>query len=73
MALVYLQQSLFDTVAATSEATMSTVVSLATAAAILGDLDSLQKHVDGLSRMIELRGGFETLESGNFIALKATR
>ncbi|KAI6779227.1 uncharacterized protein J7T54_007754 [Emericellopsis cladophorae] len=73
MALVYLQKSLVDSVAATSEATMSTVVSLATAAAILGDLDSLQKHVDGLSRMIELRGGLDTLEPGNFIVLKATR
>ncbi|CAM1508640.1 Fc.00g054880.m01.CDS01 [Cosmosporella sp. VM-42] len=52
---------------------MAVVTSLATAAAMLGDLETAQKHMDGLHRMIELRGGLKCLGNRSMIEHKAQR
>ncbi|KAH7161360.1 hypothetical protein EDB81DRAFT_784556 [Dactylonectria macrodidyma] len=62
--LYHLQQCIQNDREATTESTMIVVVSLATAAAILGDIESLGKHLDGLHRMIEMRGGLHALSDG---------
>ena len=68
-----LQDSLNDRSGATSNATMAVVTSLAMAAMLLGDFDTAAKHMDGLARMVELRGGFGSLGEGNTIEYKARR
>jgi uncharacterized membrane-anchored protein len=70
-ALHLLQKSLNDREASTSYSTMVVVASLATAALIVGDLEAAQKHLDGLTRMLELRGGLKSLGSKSMIAFKA--
>lgn len=72
-ALLHLQSSINNDKTATSNCTITAVVSLATAAAILGDNETLEKHMAGLCRMIELRGGIETFERGSLIESKASR
>ncbi|KAH7151901.1 hypothetical protein B0J13DRAFT_251043 [Dactylonectria estremocensis] len=62
--LYHLQQCIQNDREATTESTMTVVMSLASAAAILGDIESLGKHMDGLHRMIEMRGGLSALDSG---------
>jgi hypothetical protein len=72
-ALEYLQKDLRSSHAATLEGAMMVVVSLAIIAINLGDLESTLKHMDGLSRMIELRGGLKALKHGSVTEHKATR
>lgn len=71
--LAILQQSLNDGTEATSNETMAVVTSLAMAAFILGDIETARKHMDGLSRMVTLRGGFKALGKGALIEHKARR
>lgn len=71
--LFHLQQSLQDDNEATTTSTMTVVISLAAAAAILGDLETVEKHMNGLRRMIELRGGLHTLREGSVVEHKAQR
>lgn len=72
-ALQCLQKDLYSSANATGDATMMVVTSLAIVSVILGDMESAQKHMDGLSRMIELRGGLKTLQHGSVTEHKATR
>ncbi|SPO04195.1 uncharacterized protein DNG_06878 [Cephalotrichum gorgonifer] len=69
--LNYLQHSLYDSIDATSNATLAIVTSLAMAAILLGELETATKHMDGLARMVELRGGFENLGNGRIIEHKS--
>ncbi|KAH6900766.1 hypothetical protein B0T10DRAFT_36862 [Thelonectria olida] len=71
--LYHLQRSLSDKNEATADSTLTVVLSLATAAAILGDLETVKKHMSGVCRMIELRGGIKTIERGSMIEHKARR
>lgn len=71
--LAILQKSLNDGKDATSNETMAVVTSLALAAFILGDIETARKHMDGLSRMVTLRGGFKALGQGALIEHKARR
>ncbi|KAK0619620.1 hypothetical protein B0T14DRAFT_566449 [Immersiella caudata] len=66
-----LKTSLEDEEEATSYSTMVVVSSLATAAIILGDLETAGKHLDGLQRMVEVRGGLGSLGPVNMITYKA--
>ncbi|KAE8165719.1 hypothetical protein BDV40DRAFT_257392 [Aspergillus tamarii] len=69
--LQYLQQSLEDSVEATTSSTMTVVGLLSLAGIIAGDLESAAKHMDGLQRIIELRGGWGTLIDRETIEHKA--
>lgn len=71
--LYYLQQHLGDKSNATSDSTLSVVVSLATAAVFLGDMHTLAKHMDGLYQMVQIRGGVDTLGHGTMLEHKAQR
>lgn len=72
-ALQHLQLELHDSTAAEANITMAAVMSLATAAAVMGDITSLVMHMDGLYRMVTLRGGLESLGPGSMIQHKAQR
>ncbi|KAF7535772.1 hypothetical protein G7Z17_g13151 [Cylindrodendrum hubeiense] len=48
---------------AISDQTIMAVVSLALAAQYFGDRDSVENHMQGLQKMVDLRGGFGTLET----------
>lgn len=48
---------------AISDQTIMTVVTLALAAQIFGDRAGLENHMQGLIRMVNLRGGFGTLKT----------
>ncbi|KAK0652688.1 hypothetical protein B0T16DRAFT_369421 [Cercophora newfieldiana] len=66
-----LQNSLHDETEATSLSTMVVVSSLATASIILGDLETAAKHLDGLYKIVEVRGGLESLGPLSMITYKA--
>lgn len=53
--------------------TMAVVASLATAAVFAGDLETAAKHVEGLWRIIDLRGGFDVVGRGGMVEHKAQR
>lgn len=71
--LYHLQKSLCDSHEATVDSTFVVVLSLATAAAILGDFDTVQKHMGGLYQMVELRGGLQAFGKGSMIEHKTRR
>jgi hypothetical protein len=70
-ALSHLQRSLDDQKEAVELSTMAVVASLAMAAVIAGDLSTAAKHMDGLHRIIELRGGLQSLGPDSMIEHKA--
>ncbi|TGJ84806.1 hypothetical protein E0Z10_g3966 [Xylaria hypoxylon] len=71
--LQYLGQSLQDKSAATTKSTMAVVLSLAHSAAMLGELETTQKHMDGLYQIVSLSGGLDSLGPGSMIEHKAQR
>ncbi|WAO93295.1 Hypothetical protein NCS54_01083700 [Fusarium falciforme] len=71
--LHHLQQSLNDRHGAVAMATIAIVAMLASAAAVFGDLQTVEKHMDGLYRIFELRGGVESLQRGSLVQHKAQR
>ncbi|KAK7433157.1 hypothetical protein QQZ08_000088 [Neonectria magnoliae] len=71
--LYHLQQSVQNSDEATTSSTMVVVLSLATAAALLGDVQSAATHMKGLHRMIELRGGLKTISKGGMLEHKTQR
>lgn len=71
--LWHLQQSMNDGDDATATSTMTAVTTLATAAAIFGDLETAEKHMNGLYHMVALRGGLKILIPGGMIEHKAQR
>ncbi|KAK4244159.1 hypothetical protein C7999DRAFT_44144 [Corynascus novoguineensis] len=70
-ALRLLQESLNDRKKAVDISTMAVVTSLAMAAAITGDLETAAKHMDGLKKIVELRGGLQSLAMASMIEHKA--
>ncbi|KAL2194216.1 hypothetical protein P885DRAFT_43506, partial [Corynascus similis CBS 632.67] len=70
-ALRLLQESLNDCKKAVDISTMAVVTSLAMAAAITGDLETAAKHMDGLKKIVELRGGLQSLAMASMIEHKA--
>lgn len=51
-----------DDMRSISDATIMVVMTLAVAAGALGDRDAALHHMNGLCKMIELRGGFDALK-----------
>lgn len=72
-ALRELQQTLADAEGATADSTMIVVASLATGSLIAGDFETARKHLDGLYRILNMRGGIQTLQQGGMIEYKAQR
>jgi len=70
-ALRHLQQSLDSEAEATSFPTMVVVTSLAAASLTFGELETTQKHLDGLERIIQLRSGLGSLPERYYIEHKA--
>jgi hypothetical protein len=70
-ALRHLQRSLDDEKEAIEFSTMAVVASLAMAAVVAGDLTTAAKHMDGLRRIVELRGGLRSLGPSSMIEHKA--
>ena len=70
-ALRHLQQSLDSKADATSYPTMVVVTSLAAASLTFGELETTQKHLDGLERIIQMRGGLGSLPERYYIEHKA--
>ncbi|KAK4153794.1 hypothetical protein C8A00DRAFT_43359 [Chaetomidium leptoderma] len=68
----HLQKSLDDKREAVELSTMAVVVSLAMAAVITGDLETAAKHMDGLQKIVELRGGSQSWRSSSMIIHKAS-
>jgi len=66
-----LQQSLDSEAEATSFPTMVVVTSLAAASLTFGELETTQKHLDGLERIIQLRNGLGSLPERYYIEHKA--
>jgi len=72
-ALRQLQQTLSDGDGAPSYSTMIVVASLATGSLIAGDFETAKKHLDGLHRILNMRGGIQTLQQGGAVEYKAQR
>lgn len=70
-ALDLLRQSLKDKELSTSYTTMVVVSSLASAAVIVGDIETASKHMDGLNQLLQVRGGMKSLPPGSMIEYKA--
>ena len=62
-ALPMLQANLDNPSAATTDTTISVILSLAMAADLYGDLESAKKHVHGLHKVVMLRGGVAKLNN----------
>lgn len=62
-----------DQTAAISDTTIMAVFILASAAELMGDLDTVSNHVIGLEKIINLRGGITALSTHNNIHVKACR
>lgn len=54
-----------------SYSTMAVVTSLAVAAIVAGDPETAGKHMDGLRKILDLRGGVKSLVPGSLIDYKA--
>lgn len=57
-----LRQNLLDACLATSDSTITTVNTLAMMADLYGDYDNARKHLQGLSKIVEVRGGIKALQ-----------
>lgn len=71
--LVLLQQRLIDRQRATSDVTICVVVCLVMMTALAGDLESSRKHMAGLQKMVELRGGVRAFMENGHIQVKICR
>lgn len=58
---------------ATSDTTVSVVVSFVTIAAVVGDREVAGRHMEGLARIVELRGGLGTLRGSPQTLIKVYR
>lgn len=66
--LQMLQQRLHDNTqlqSSTSDSTIMTVISLGLAAEFIGDGPTAEAHMQGLAKMVQLRGGFDGLREDN--------
>lgn len=58
---------------ATSDSTICVVVCLVTTSALVGDYEAAKKHMVGLSKMVELRGGLGAFKENGQVQLKLCR
>jgi hypothetical protein len=56
-----------------SDSTMMVIMILASAAELTGDFAAVQNHVDGLIKIVSLRGGLKSLDSHNNMQIKVCR
>jgi hypothetical protein len=71
--LFILQQRLFDDQLSISDATICVVICLVMTSAVVGDRESASKHMAGLYKMVELRGGVEAFKENAQVQLKMCR
>jgi hypothetical protein len=71
--LVLLQKRLADSELATSDVTIGVVVALVMGTALVDDLESAKKHMRGLYKMVELRGGVRTFADNCQMQVKMCR
>ncbi|TVY13988.1 hypothetical protein LARI1_G008670 [Lachnellula arida] len=71
--LVGLRERLTDGELATSDVTIVVVVSLIMMNAVVGDYKPARKHVRGLHKMVEMRGGVRAFSENSQIQLKMCR
>ncbi|KAF5253511.1 hypothetical protein FANTH_1582 [Fusarium anthophilum] len=67
------QQSLQNKSTATAMATVGAIVNLASAASSFGDVETTRKHMDGLCRIFELRGGISPFGTAALAEMKCQR
>ncbi|PVH81931.1 hypothetical protein DL98DRAFT_570798 [Cadophora sp. DSE1049] len=72
-ALILLQTDLGTSNRATAEVTISTVITFAMVAFMSGDTESAEKHLQGLFKVIALRGGLISLRSWRYLQTKCCR
>lgn len=68
-----IQRSLQDKSTATAMATVGAIVNLASAASSFGDVETARKHMDGLCRIFELRGGVSPFGTAGLAEMKCQR
>ncbi|KAG7411852.1 hypothetical protein Forpe1208_v008426 [Fusarium oxysporum f. sp. rapae] len=68
-----IQHSLPDKSTATAIATVGAIVNLASAASSFGDVETARKHMDGLCRIFELRGGISPFGTAALAEMKCQR
>ncbi|KAI1061465.1 hypothetical protein LB506_011896 [Fusarium annulatum] len=68
-----IQHSLQDESTATAMATVGAIVNLASAASSFGDVETARKHMDGLCRIFELRGGVSPFGTAALAEMKCQR
>ncbi|KAK1830696.1 hypothetical protein QBC39DRAFT_101456 [Podospora conica] len=73
LSLALLREKLSDSDAQTSDVTIASVVSLALVADKFGDVDSAEKHMQGLCQMVHLRGGIESFQNNPQLQVKICR
>jgi hypothetical protein len=71
--LYHLQQSLNHLTEALMPATLTVITTLASSAAIMGELEVLEKHMDGLYQVVQAQGGLKVIAQGSMIEHKAQR
>ncbi|CVK98741.1 uncharacterized protein FMAN_08466 [Fusarium mangiferae] len=68
-----IQQSLQDKSTATVMATVGAIANLASAASSFGDVETARKHMDGICRIFELRGGVSPFGTAALAEMKCQR
>lgn len=58
---------------ATSDSTIFTIMTIAMASEIFGDLEAAKKHLIGLYQVLHIRGGIKTLSSSRLLQFKCFR
>ena len=72
-ALVILQQRFAQTDMVVTDSVIFTVLALAMMAQSIDDLETAEKHIHGLHRLIELRGGLKALGEKRLLQFKCCR
>ncbi|KAK2128917.1 hypothetical protein NOF04DRAFT_1359183 [Fusarium oxysporum II5] len=68
-----IQKSLQDKSTATAMPTVGAIVNLASAASSFGDVETARKHMDGICRIFELRGGISPFGTAALAEMKCQR
>jgi len=72
-ALQLLQSDLATIDRATTEVTISTIIAFAMVAFMSGDADSAAKHLNGLFKVLTMRGGLHSLRTCSYLQIKCCR
>ncbi|KAK0741795.1 hypothetical protein B0T21DRAFT_345677 [Apiosordaria backusii] len=71
--IVSLQQNLLNACLAVSDSTITTVTTLAMMADLFGDYEDERKHIEGLFKIVEVRGGIRALQYNPQLQSKVLR